>query len=368
LSITPLNVPADAPNTTVPTLLVRLLPLASLACTVIVEVEEPLAVIEDGLAVIVVAAALTGPGLKVTVGFVLSVIESVVSVAVKVSTPVIVDFTVNVTTPSAELDPDAGLIVAAPVCARVTVFPETGLPCASKRVTVIVDVATPSAAKEVGNAETVDCAAETGPAVNVTTALSVILLPPIVPVMMAEPTTVGEVRIAVYVPSPLSVTALSAPEVVDNVTVPPLATKLLLAASFACTVIVEVEAPSAVIEAGLGVIVVFPALTGPTATTRTVAVKRVESLCVSPLAPQLPDNCWTLPKNNSVAVEVLLIRFSLPLLIVSVSLIVFAALNVVTMFAAFAIMIPPPAFHTEGNSIPVVSLVVQAYSKLAPLL
>ena len=46
--------------------LVRLLPFASFACTVIVVVVEPLAVIDDGLAAIVDVAVETAPGAKVT--------------------------------------------------------------------------------------------------------------------------------------------------------------------------------------------------------------------------------------------------------------------------------------------------------------
>jgi len=100
-----------------------------------------------------------------------------VSVAVKTSAPVVVDFTVKVTTPDEELVPDAGLMVAVPapdVCARVTVLPETGLLYASFRVTVIVEVVEPSAGTVVGEAVTADCAAVTAPAVKVTVAVWVI--------------------------------------------------------------------------------------------------------------------------------------------------------------------------------------------------
>jgi len=57
--------------------------------------------------------------------------------------------------------------------ARVTVLPETGCDCASFKVTVTVEVATPFAVTDVGEAETVDWAAVTGPAAKVTAAVCV---------------------------------------------------------------------------------------------------------------------------------------------------------------------------------------------------
>ena len=86
--------------------------------------------------------------------------------AVKTSAPAVVDFTVKVTTPEALLTPEAALMVGVPgpaVWARVTVLPATGLPSASFKVTVMVDVVELSAGTEVGTATTVDCAAVTGP-------------------------------------------------------------------------------------------------------------------------------------------------------------------------------------------------------------
>ncbi len=52
-------------------------------------------------------------------------------------------------------------------------MPETGFDWASFNVTVIVDVVEPSAVTEAGAAPTVDCAAVTGPTVNVTDAVCV---------------------------------------------------------------------------------------------------------------------------------------------------------------------------------------------------
>ena len=98
---------------------------------------------------------------------------SVVSVAVNTDEPTVDDLTVKVTTPKELEAPEAAEIVSvAPrLDARVTVFPETGFPFTSFRVTVMVEVAVPFATTEVGEAATVDCAAVTGPAVKVTVAV-----------------------------------------------------------------------------------------------------------------------------------------------------------------------------------------------------
>jgi len=134
-------------------------PLASFSVTVIVEVVEPSATTDVGNAVTVDRPASPGVVVKFTVAVCVTVTLSVVSVAVKTSVPSVVDFTVNVTTPDASLRPDAALIVGVPgplVCASATVFPATGLPFASFNVTVIVEVAVPSATTDVGDAVTVD--------------------------------------------------------------------------------------------------------------------------------------------------------------------------------------------------------------------
>ena len=69
-------------------------------------------------------------------------------------------------------------------------------------------------------------------------------------------------------PSALSVTEDSVPPVVESATVAPPVTTLLPKASLPWTVIVEVELPSAVIEAGEAVIVVAAALTAAGVTVR----------------------------------------------------------------------------------------------------
>jgi len=61
-------------------------------------------------------------------------------------------------------------VLPEPVVARTTVAPLMGLPFASRAVTVIVDVPLP-AVIEVGDAVTVDCEADTDPAVTVTVAV-----------------------------------------------------------------------------------------------------------------------------------------------------------------------------------------------------
>ena len=85
---------------------------------------------------------MTAPAVKVTEAVCVTVIESVVSVAVNVALPATVPFVVNVATPLPFVVPEIVVIVlATPVDASVTVLPETGLEFASNKVTVIVDVA-----------------------------------------------------------------------------------------------------------------------------------------------------------------------------------------------------------------------------------
>jgi len=85
-----------------------------------------------------------------------------------------VSLTVNVAWPEPFVTPETVVIVEEPLpFARVTVLPETGFEFASLSVTVIVEVVLLSASTDAGDAETVDCAAVTGPAVNVTVAVCV---------------------------------------------------------------------------------------------------------------------------------------------------------------------------------------------------
>jgi hypothetical protein len=105
---------------------------------------------------------------KVTVAVCAIVTLSLVSVAVYVTASAFVSVTVKVATPSAPVVPATVVIVECPVLwLRVTVLPLTGLLFASRSVTVIVDVAVPSATTDVGFATTVDVAADAVPASTV---------------------------------------------------------------------------------------------------------------------------------------------------------------------------------------------------------
>ena len=80
--------------------------------------------------------------------------------------------TVKVATPEPFVTPETVVIVEEPPdLASVTVLPATGFDCASRSVTVIVELVEPSAVTEAGAALTVDCAAVTAPAVKLTDAV-----------------------------------------------------------------------------------------------------------------------------------------------------------------------------------------------------
>ena len=130
------------------------LPAPSLRVTVMVEVVVLSAGTDVGLATTVEFAATLG--VKVTLGCETRVILSIVSVAVYRDVSATAFFTVNVTTPLAFEGPLAAEMVELPVCASVTVLPETGLPKVSFSVTVMVDVVTLSAGSDFGLAMTVD--------------------------------------------------------------------------------------------------------------------------------------------------------------------------------------------------------------------
>src|SRR6266550_2060394 len=217
-------------------------PPASRAVTVIVDVPLP-AVTEVGDPVTVDCDAETGPTVTVTLAVWLSVTPP--AVAEMVFVPTTVDRSVPVATPL-ELVALAGCVsvLPEPVALSATVTPLTGLPFASRAVTVIVDVPLP-AAIDVGDAVTVDCVAETGPAVTV--------------------------KLAVATPLPLVgagwVNVLPEP-VADSTTVAPLIGFPL--ASRAVTVIVDVPLP-AVIDVGEATTLDCDAETDPVVTV-TVAV------------------------------------------------------------------------------------------------
>src|SRR6266516_2284583 len=242
-------------------------PFASVAVTVIVDVPLP-AVIEVGGAVTVDCDAETGPAVTVTLAVWLSATPPVVAEIVFV--PTTVDCSVPVATPLA-LVALAGCVsvLPEPVALSATVTPLTGLPFASRAVTVIVDVPLP-AAIEVGDAVTLDCEAETGPAVTVTLAVCVIATPLIVAETVFDPAIV-ELKLPVATPLPLVgagwVNVLPEP-VAASTTVAPLIGFPL--ASRAVTVIVDAPLP-AVIEVGEATTLDCDAETDPVVTV-TVAV------------------------------------------------------------------------------------------------
>ena len=122
------------------------------------EAATPSPATEAGEAVTGELVALTDVGVKVTVTVCATTMTSVVSVAVKMAEPAVVDFTVKVTTPETLEGPEAAEIVSVVprLEASVTVLPEMGALVRVKRVTVMVDEAAPLAVTEVGDAVTVE--------------------------------------------------------------------------------------------------------------------------------------------------------------------------------------------------------------------
>src|SRR5204863_163702 len=171
------------------------LPPASRAVTVIVEVPLP-AVIGD-VALTVDWLADTVPAFTTTVA--VCVIATALIVAEIVFDSASVDASVPVATPLA-------LVVAAgcvrvlppPVAASTTVAPCTGLPLASRAVTVIVEVPLPAVMGDV--AATLDCAPETVLAVTTTVAVCVTGTVLMVADTVFDSATI-ELRVAVATPS-----------------------------------------------------------------------------------------------------------------------------------------------------------------------
>src|SRR5213594_2600486 len=146
------------------------LPFASFAVTVIVDVPLPTTT-DVGEAATVDCAAETGPAPTVTLA--VCVIPVPLAVAETVFDPVTVELSVPVATPFALVVPLGCVSVfPLPVAASTTVAPLIGAPLASFTVTVSVALPSP-AVSDVGEATTVDCAADTAPAVTVTVAVCV---------------------------------------------------------------------------------------------------------------------------------------------------------------------------------------------------
>jgi hypothetical protein len=154
---------------------------------------------------------------------------------------------------------------------------------------VIDEVVTPSASTEPGDELTVDCVELTAPALKVTAAVATTLEPSIFADTVAVAALVDEVRVAVYVPLPLSVTDPSDPAVVASVTVPPLAPRFVPALFFNVTVIADVLAPFAVIALGAAVTAVWASEGAPV----------VATACAPKVATEFPAtsfSCWAVVK------------------------------------------------------------------------
>ena len=89
LSVTLPNTPEVVASVMVAPPVVKLFPLTSFSCTVMVEILVPLAVIDEGEALISEVVVLAAPGVKVTVS--LSVIEAPLILPVMVAVPAVVD-------------------------------------------------------------------------------------------------------------------------------------------------------------------------------------------------------------------------------------------------------------------------------------
>jgi len=221
----------------------------------------PVAVMDMGDAIISVVAVAAVPGVKTTVA--LSVIVDAFKVPVMVAVPVTIpDVTVAVYVPLllSVTELNVPVVVDKPTVAPpvVRLFPFASFAC-----TVIVDVLTPSAVMDVGEAVISDVAALAAPGANIIISLSAILEPLIFPVTVAGPATVDEVSIAVYVPLLLSVMLPIEPADVVSVIVAPPIVRLFPLMSFTCTVMIEVLVPLATIEEGDAVICVVAVLAAP---------------------------------------------------------------------------------------------------------
>ena len=237
---------------------------ASFKVTLIVEAATPSAGNEVGEAVRVELAALTAPTVKTTVAVCATTIPSVVSVAVKMLGPAVVELTVKVTTPAPLEAPEAADIVSIVPRfeASVTVLPETAALLRVNRVTVRVDVVVPLAVTEVGEAVTVELAGWGAPTAKSTVAFCVTTTLSVVAVKAGEPAVVDfTVNVTTpFVPDlPEAAEIVSvAPRLEARVTVLP-GTGLLLA-SFKVTVMVEVLTPSLATVTGLATTVELVAL------------------------------------------------------------------------------------------------------------
>src|SRR6266571_2904773 len=176
-------------------------PLPSFTVTVTVALPLP-AVSDVGAAATVNCAADTAAAVTVTAAVCVTPVPLIVAETVFASATL--ELRVPVATPLALVVPLGWVsVLPLPVAASTTVAPLTRFPLASFAVTVIVDVPLPTTT-DVGEAATVDCAAETGPAPTVTLAVCVIPVPLAVAETVFDPVTV-ELSVPVATPFALVV-------------------------------------------------------------------------------------------------------------------------------------------------------------------
>jgi hypothetical protein len=238
----PVLVPPEAEITTVAPPALRLLPAASLACSVSVTALPDATVPLDTLTTDPVAAVEIAPTVTVTVGSVVVtatppiVAPTVLGVPARtpVKLAVYVPFALSVVAPIVP-------VLVPPAAVNTTVDPPVlrSLPAASVACSVSV-TALPDTT--VGaDTLTADRVVEIGPTVTWTVGSVVVTAtPPIVAAMVvAVPATIP-VKLAVYVPFPLSVVAPTVPVLVPpeavNATVRPPVVRLFPTRSFACSV------------------------------------------------------------------------------------------------------------------------------------
>src|SRR6266568_2327393 len=243
------------------------LPSASLAVTVIVDVLVPLDAVIGEVAATLDCAPDTVLACTTTVA--VCVITTPLIVADTVFDSATAELNVPVATPSAVVGPLGCVSVfAVPVAASTTVAPGTGLPLASRAVTVIVEVPFPAVIGDV--ALIVDWLAETVPAFTTTVAVCSIATALIVAEIVFDSASVDA---SVPVATPLAfvvaagcVSVLPDPVVASTTVAPWIGLPL---ASRAVTVIVDVPLPAAIGD--VAPTVDCAADTGPAFTT-TVAV------------------------------------------------------------------------------------------------
>src|SRR5574341_120587 len=233
--------------------------------TVIVLTVTPSATTLVGAAATVEVPPLTGPAVNVIVGG--ELIVTPFATAVITAPPEVKELTVAINCPLPFVVPEAGVIVSVAPREelRVTTAPLTKLLFTSRTVTVMVLVAVPFATTLVGAATTVEFAALTAPAVNVTLAVDVIATlfatALIVDVPIVVDLTVPVICPLAFVVPEGWVMVSVAPRLEDKVTVAP-GTGLLFT-SRTVTVIVLTVTPSATTLVGAAATVEVPPLTGP---------------------------------------------------------------------------------------------------------